>query len=428
MIRCRYLFVFIILFSLPPMKITLLIQRIANRAGGAERVVVNVANQLSRNGAKVEVLAFETTDGRPFYPLDCAVDYRNLGIMSLEGPTGFERRRRAITKWFQTRSHFPLLGRLAWHRVYGQSVKRLRAHLESQPSDLLIAFLPSSFTITAKVAGNLGLPFILSCHNVPEEDFENPERWDQNPVDKIRRLESLRRADAITVILPEFRNWFPEKIRGKVHVIRNFITRPPVSYPPLGGRTKRILAVGRYSTPKDHETLLRAWSLIAEDFPDWVVEIYGEGPLGCKLSGIIDQLGIQSSTSLQPPSSEIWDLYGDSRIFCIPSIFEGFGLVTAEAMACGTPAVGFKSCPGTNRIILDGETGVLVDCQNDQKIPRLAEALKHLMLDEPLCQRYATRSLAEAESYFVENRIADWFALVDSVDSAKAPRNSTIQV
>ncbi len=401
------------------MKITLLIQRIANRAGGAERVVVNVANQLARRGHKVEVLAFETTDGRPFYPLDCAVDYRNLGIMSREGATGLERRRSKLTKWCQTRSNFPLLGRLAWQLVYGQSVKRLRAHLEGQPSDLLIAFLPSTFTITSKVAGELGLPFILSCHNVPEEDFENPERWDQNPVDKSRRMDGLRRADGITVILPEFRQWFPEDIRQRVHVIRNFITRPPVSYPPIAERTKRILAVGRYSTPKDHESLLRAWSLIARDYPGWVVEIYGEGPLGRELNGIIGQLGIQKSAFLKPPSSEIWDLYGDSRIFCIPSKFEGFGLVTAEAMACGTPAVGFQSCPGTNRIILDGETGVLVDCPDDQKVPRLAEALKQLMPDEALCQQYATRSLVEAESYFVENRVEDWFALVESIRSTK---------
>jgi glycosyltransferase involved in cell wall biosynthesis len=402
------------------MKVTLLIQRIANRAGGAERVVVNVANQLSRNGAKVEVLTFETTDGRPFYPLDCAVNYRNLGIMSKAGLSGFERCRGALAKWCQTRSDFFLLGRLAWQLIYGQSVKRLRSHLESQPSDLLIAFLPSSFTITAEVAGELGLPFILSSHSVPEEDFENPERWDQNPVDKRRRMDGLRRADAITVILPEFRDWFPEDIRGNVHVIRNFITHPPVSYPPLAERTKRILAVGRYSKPKDHETLLRAWSLIAREFPDWVVEIYGEGPLNHALKGLLSTLGIQSTVSLKPPSSEIWDLYGDSRIFCIPSIFEGFGLVTAEAMACGTPAVGFKSCPGTNRIILDGETGVLVDCLDDQKVPRLAEALKQLMLDESLSQRYATRSLAAADAYFVENRIADWFALVDSLSPVKS--------
>ncbi len=404
------------------MKITLLIQRIANRAGGAERVVVNVANQLSRRGEKVEVLAFETTDGPPFYPLDSAVDYRNLGIMDRTGATLLEKRKAALTKWCQTRSKSPLLGWLAWRLTYGRSVKRLRAHLESNPSDLLIAFLPSTFTITAPVAHQLGLPFILSCHNVPEEDFENPERWDQNPVDKRRRHDALRGAAGITVILPEFREWFPDDIRDKVSVIRNFITRPDKDYPPLDERKKRILAVGRFSTPKDHETLLRAWKLIAAQFPDWTVEIYGEGPLGGQLKGVISQLGLQSCASLHPPSSEIWDLYGDSQIFCIPSKFEGFGLVTAEAMACGTPAVGFLSCPGTNRLILHGQTGILVDCPADQKIPALAEALKQIIHNEPLRLQYSSQSLDEAENYYVEHRIQDWLSLVDTIRPDSRPR------
>lgn len=409
------------------MKITLLIQRIANRAGGAERVVVNVANQLSRRGDKVEVLACESTDGPPFYPLDSAVDYRNLGIMHRAGVSLLEKRKAALTKWCQARSKSPLLGWLAWRLTYGRAVKRLRSHLESNPSDLLVAFLPSTFTTTAVVARQLGLPFILSCHNVPEEDFENPERWDQNPVDKRRRLDALRGAAGITVILPEFREWFPDDIRGKVSVIRNFITRPDKEYPPLGERQKRILAVGRFSTPKDHETLLRAWKLIAAQFPDWTVEIYGEGPLGGHLKGVIRQLGLQSHASLHPPSAEIWDLYGDSQIFCIPSKFEGFGLVTAEAMACGTPAVGFLSCPGTNRLILHDQTGILVDCPEDQKIPALAEALKQIIRNEPLRHQYASRSLAEAETYFVENRVEDWFALVESIRAAKTSPNSRSQ-
>lgn len=406
------------------MKITLLIQRIANRAGGAERVVVNVANQLVRHGWKVEILAFESTDGLPFYPLDSAVDYRNLGIMDAGKPAFLKKRMSALSKWCQSRAGLPLLGHVAWYLSYGTSVRRLRLYLEDHPSDLLIAFLPSTFTLTAKVAACLGLPYILSCHNVPEEDFENPARWDQNPIDKRRRRQALQRCSAITVILPEFVDWFSEDVRNKVKVIRNFITRPSETYPPLAERMTRILAVGRYTDPKDHETLLRAWKRIEGDFQDWIVEIYGEGPLARQLNSLIEELGLKGRVLLKPPCSEIWKLYGNSRLFCIPSKFEGFGLVTAEAMACGTPAVGFLSCPGTNRIIIHGETGVLVDCEDAGKPAALAESLAELIRDPDLCARYSSRSLEVAEGYYVEQRVQDWLDLIEPFNPVSGSRNA----
>jgi glycosyltransferase involved in cell wall biosynthesis len=279
----------------------------------------------------------------------------------------------------------------------------------------LIAFLPSTFTIVARAARKLGIPYILSCHNVPEQDFESPDRWDQNPVEKRRRLESLEHAAAITVILPEFREWFPEKIRHKVHTIRNFITTPPAAYPDIEGRRKRVLAVGRISAAKDHEVLIRAWHLIHDRFPEWVVEIYGEGPLKQSLVDLIAKLSLKSRVILKPPTSDIWSLYGDSQIFCIPSKFEGFGLVTVEAMACGTPAIGFHSCPGTNRLIQDRQTGLLVECDDAGKVASLAQALERLIGDSSLRKKFSIRSLAEAENYFVEHCIEDWFNLIDSI-------------
>lgn len=395
------------------MKITLLVHRIANRAGGAERVVVNVANQLALHGHKVEVVTFETTDGQPFYPLDSAVDYRNVGIMDMVKPGFLKKQMTALTKWCHTRAGIPPLGHIAWRLMNGTAIRRLESHLSDNPTELLISFLPSAFTIGAEVARRLRIPHILSCHNVPEEDFENPARWDQNPVDKRRRMEAMRESAAITVILPEFVDWFPESLKPKVKVIRNFINRPTNSYPPVAERKKRVLAVGRYSDAKDHETLLRAWKLIEKDFRDWVVEIYGEGPLARPLDTLIGELGLKNRLFLRPPSSEIWDLYGTSRIFCIPSKFEGFGLVTAEAMACGAPAVGFLSCPGTNRIILDGQTGVLVDCPDEGKVEALADALSRLIRDPERCARFSAASYEAAENYFVENRIEDWLALVE---------------
>lgn len=401
------------------MKISLLIKRIANIAGGAERVVVNVANQLAERGHAVEILTFEATSGSPFYPLHHSVDHRNLGISIQAGPTIMERRKPALASWCNKRSANPLLARISWRLTYQADIRRLRTHLEHHPRDLLVSFLPNTFNITARVAQELGIPYILSCHNVPERDFESSDRWDQNPFEKRMRLGSFKRATAITVILDEFRDWFPPDIRKKVHTIRNFINRPHAPLTPYLLRPLTVVAVGRYSAAKDHEVLLRAWQLIQPEFPAWRLEIYGDGPLKKSLHSLIEKLGIQHTAALRPPTSEIWEIYGNSQIFCIPSKFEGFGLVTAEAMACGTPSVGFKSCPGTNRIIKDGQVGILVDCEDRQKVEALAKNLARLMADPSLRETFSNQSFAEAEEDFVEHRIQDWFNLIDSIQGQK---------
>jgi starch synthase len=53
-------------------------------------------------------------------------------------------------------------------------------------------------------------------------------------------------------------------------------------------------------------------------------------------------------------------LYSHATIFCCPSIYEPFGIINLEAMACGTPVVG-SAVGGINEVVVDGETGFLVD-------------------------------------------------------------------
>jgi len=64
---------------------------------------------------------------------------------------------------------------------------------------------------------------IPTNHNVPERDFADPERWDQNPVDKKLRRAMLRRAARVHVLFPAFADWFPADVRRKVIAIPNYV-------------------------------------------------------------------------------------------------------------------------------------------------------------------------------------------------------------
>ena len=396
------------------MKISLYIERIAKRSGGAERVVVNVANQLSMHGYDVEIVCYEDTEGEIFYKLDSKVVYRNLKVVAANSATSIERISKRLTCWASRYDRMPLLNKVSWSLKNRPKIKRLSAYFEDNPSDLIISFLPPTFVVTSFVAAKLGIQYILSLHNVPREDFENPKRWDQNIKNKKLMFKALENSSANTVILEEFKEYFSSKIKPHTFMVRNFICKPEVNPPPILSRPKRIIAVGRYAAPKDHKTLIKAWANIHADHPEWSVSIYGDGPLKNELEKIIKEHQLGGSICLHGPTKNINSEYANSQIFCIPSLFEGFGLVTVEAMSLGLPCVGFASCPGTNRII-DDDHGRLVDCDDLNKVEALAEQLKILILDSSLRDQLSAKAIKNAEDYFVENRISDWLKIIKNV-------------
>lgn len=97
------------------------------------------------------------------------------------------------------------------------------------------------------------------------------------------------------------------------------------------------------------------------------------------------------------PTNEKIVLYSHARVFCTPSIYEPFGIINLEAMACETPIVG-SAVGGMKEIILPGETGLLVPLAQQPESPfeaihpevyanDLASGINHLMRDPDLCAR-----------------------------------------
>jgi starch synthase len=59
------------------------------------------------------------------------------------------------------------------------------------------------------------------------------------------------------------------------------------------------------------------------------------------------------------PRDEAIALYSGAAVFCCPSIYEPFGIINLEAMACETPVVA-SAVGGIREVVVDGETGILV--------------------------------------------------------------------
>jgi glycosyltransferase involved in cell wall biosynthesis len=186
----------------------------------------------------------------------------------------------------------------------------------------------------------------------------------------------------------------------------------PVTGPPPGAdvepdeREPVILNVGRLDPQKDQATLLQAFALVAGEFPDWRLRVVGEGTLRLDLEQLVERLGLARKATLPGVVRAIDAEYQRAAIFAMPSRYESFGLATAEAMAHGLAVVGFDDCPGTNELVTDGETGILVRGNGDRS-EAMAGGLRELMSDRERRQAYGRAGRSRARRLFDLDTVCD---------------------
>src|SRR4029079_16632352 len=120
------------------------------------------------------------------------------------------------------------------------------------------------------------------------------------------------------------------------------------------------------------------------------------------------------------------ELYSQAAVFCCPSIYEPFGIINLEAMACETAVVA-SAVGGIKEVVVDGETGFLVPLEqmkespfvptNPEKFARdLAARINQLMKDKPLREKFGKAGRKRAEEKFSWSAIAhETKALYDSL-------------
>ena len=115
------------------------------------------------------------------------------------------------------------------------------------------------------------------------------------------------------------------------------------------------------------------------------------------------------------PRADVIQLYTHAAVFCCPSVYEPFGIINLEAMACYTPVVA-SAVGGIKEVVVPGETGLLVDPDLlpggfEPRDPaafaaRLAEAINRLGEDAGLRARYAEAGRRRVEQHFSWDAIA----------------------
>ncbi|MDI6787412.1 MAG: glycosyltransferase family 4 protein [Planctomycetota bacterium] len=146
---------------------------------------------------------------------------------------------------------------------------------------------------------------------------------------------------------------------------------------------KIILFVGALRTIKGLIYLVQAIKEMSRKRSDFLLVLVGSGPLQEELEAQVLKAGVEEYVRFVGlrPYDEIPKWMNACDVFCLPSLQEGFGVVLIEAGACGRPVVATR-VGGIPEIVIDGETGLLVEPRSSEQ---LAEALERLISNQELC-------------------------------------------
>lgn len=358
------------------MKLVFAIKSLDVRGGGAERVLVDVANGLSARGHDITVMTFDQPGASSFYPLDEGIARVDLAV----GPPGQPTPRLALLR----------------------SIPRMRRITQDLQPDLVVGFMHSMYVPLGVAMFRSGIPVVASEHTGAAHFLKRPL---QRALTRLGRLFfTVKTVPSIVV-----RDEHDERDRTNIVVLPNPLdlgnfagikSRPP-RLPPI------ILSVGRLMEEKNHVELISAFKLLADKHPEWILRIVGDGVLRRQVEAHIKQNGLAGRVQLPGMIQDVATEYERASIVVVPSRYESFGMVTAEAQASGRPVIGFADCPGTNELIRDGENGLLVSGEGD-RVANLANGIQRLITDAGLRQKLGAAGPASVQQFALENVLNAW--------------------
>ena len=333
--------------------------------GGAERVISILTNELTKRGHSIG-LFITNPPAQSVYKLDERITLHSPS--KIEGAKGIMKEIRSFTKSFDP--------------------------------DVVVPFLPYQCIYTVFALLGTKYPVVVCERN-------DPARIQATNVSKlhyIMRDLSFSLAKGAVFQTEGAQQYFSKSIQKKSTVILNPLDESILPDAYFGERGKRVVCVGRLTKQKNQTLLLHAFSMIEKDFPEYKLELYGDGEDKEMLSSLAHELNLDGRVVFCGNCKDVLERIKTASLFAFSSDYEGLPNALAEALAIGLPCVSTDCTPGGARMLIDnGENGFIVPVNQPKP---LADAMKILLSDKELSEKFSKNAVLLREKASL-NRIVD---------------------
>ena len=282
---------------------------------------------------------------------------------------------------------------------------------------------------------NYDLPLVITVHSLePLRPWKREQLAGGYEFSLWVEKTALEMADAIIAVSRETKDDIERLFNvdpARVHVIHNGIDLNEYRKIDSTGALERygvdpakpyLLFVGRITRQKGLQHLVRAIQFMDRDFQ---IVLCAAAPDTAQL-GEEMRIAVEGAKAQRP--GIIWidemvdqqaacELYSHAAVFVCPSIYEPFGIINLEAMACETAVVA-SAVGGIKEVVIDGETGLLVPIDQMKQSPfeaidpekfarDLAERINELMRNPQLRERFGKAGRKRVEENFSWAAIAE---------------------
>ena len=338
--------------------------------GGAERVICNLAEYFYGEGYRVTMVT-KVRDEKEY-----------------ELNPGIKRIIADITPEEETASRI--------HNLFARIAKLKRIWKEVKP-DVIVSFIRKNNLMAIASAAPLGIPVVVSVRSAPERELKGFGF-------KTISFLLFRQAAGVVLQTREAYDFFPGYIRAKAVVLPNSINPDFLKASeeltlattinqekkmtvddriPSSVKEKRIITVGRIDDNKNQRLLVEAYVKIVDHYPDWSLELIGDGSGRQALEEYVSTLPCKDRISFTGAVDDVAKRMSEASIFVLPSKIEGMPNALIEAMVMGMACISTDCpCGGPRDLIAaDESNGILVPVDN---VDAMAMALKRLITNDPL--------------------------------------------
>lgn len=348
--------------------------------GGAEKLMVDITPLLAKKGNNVDVLLLNG-DKTPFYQ---ELDKQKVGRLYSLG-----------NSFYNPFYIFKIIPYLSQYEI---------VHVHLFPSMYFVAI--------AKLMSFKKVQLIFTEHNTVNRRLDKKIF---KPLEKF--IYSFYKK--IICITPEVKEQLRSKLNlnpEKLIVIDNGVNIEKVLSAPKSERKdlgytnndRLLIMVAAFREQKDQDTVIKT----LKELPDnYKLLLVGEGVRRSKLEDLVSEFNLKERVNFLGFRSDVYSLYKMCDVAILSSHWEGFGLVSVEAMASGTPMVA-SNVSGLNNVVKDG--GLLFETGN---IEELKNIILELINNQELHNKVSKAGIEKSKNYSIDKTIEKMQLLYNQVNN-----------